>query len=56
MGRWKLQRLLSSPLSMESLMHLAEVFVSDVGVDLRRCDVGVAQEGLDCTQIRPAVE
>ena len=36
---------------MKLFVHLAELFVGDVGVDLGRGDVGVSEHHLDTTNI-----
>lgn len=36
---------------MEPFVHVAEVLVGNVGINLSRGDVGVAQHALDATQI-----
>src|SRR5678816_3551947 len=41
---------------MELLMDLPEILAVDVGVDLRRGDVGVAEHLLYGAQVRPALE
>ena len=50
--------ILSSPafLSGETAVHFFEPRAVDVGVDLRRRDIGVAEHGLHRTQIGAAFE
>lgn len=36
---------------MKSLVYLAQVFVGDMRIHLRRCDVGMAEEGLDTAEV-----
>lgn len=47
---------LFSSFSMKCAMDLAEVFVGDVRIDLRRCDVGVTEECLHRTQVGTILE
>lgn len=46
----------SLPAGVEFFVDFAEVLVGDVGVDLRRADIGVAKEGLDGAQVGSVTE
>ncbi len=41
---------------MVFLVHLLQPFPGDMGIDLGRRDVGVAQHGLDRPQVRTVVQ
>ena len=43
--------VLFHPFSMKIFMHIAELFIRNMGVNLGSGDVGVAEEGLDGTEV-----
>ena len=50
-GRARRRLLFLPPLPVERLVHLAELFVREMGVDLRGRDVGVAEELLHGAEV-----